>query len=177
MNGKPSDNSLTVKPPRRRQPKRPGGTHLGQGRSAAARKQAAAILEVLAGTRTPLQAAGDLGVSLARYYQLEQRGLEGLLAACEPRCQGRGRRPVDEAVRLRRENERLQREVGRQQALVRLVQRSVGLPPPPAAVKQPGHKRRARRPVARALAVARRLQEESSVGTAAAAGAEPGGAV
>jgi hypothetical protein len=141
-----------------------GGAQLGQGRSPLARKQAAAILEVLAGARTPPQAAADLGVSLVRYYQLEQRGMEGLLAACEPRPKGPGRRPGHAAAKLQKENERLQRELGRQQTLVRLARRNVGLAPPaPAPSKETAKKagkRRPRRPVARALAVAQRLRQE-----------------
>lgn len=131
-----------------------------------ARKQAAAILEVLAGARTPPQAAGDLGVSLARYYQLEQRGMEGLLAACEPRPKGPGRRPVNAAAKLQKENERLQRELGRQQTLVRLAQRTVGLTPaaptPSKEAAKKAGKRRRRRPVARALAVAERLRQDGT---------------
>ncbi len=165
MNDQSSDNGLTGKPPRRRQPKLAGGARLGQERSLIARKQAAAILEVLAGARTPPQAAEALAVSLARYYQLEQRGLAGLLAACEPRPKGRGRpAAATAAAKLQKENERLQRELGRQQTLVRLAQRSVGLAPPAPApsketAKKAGKKRR-RRPVARALAVAERLRQE-----------------
>jgi hypothetical protein len=176
MNGTTKDDAGSVPSPQRRAPKQAGGARLEQGRSVEARKQAAAILEVLAGARTPPQAATALGVSLARYYQMEQRALAGLLAACEPRPRGRGRGPaVKQAAKLQRDNERLQREVARQQALVRLVQRSVGLPPAaaPAPSKVPGKKRRTRRPVARALAVADRLRDgtaESPLAPAPAGG-------
>jgi hypothetical protein len=176
MNGKTNEDALNVPPSRRRQPKCTGGARLGQGRSVEARKQAAAILEVLAGARTPPQAAAALDVSLPRYYQVEQRALAGLLAACEPQPRGRRRgAAVDEARKLRRENERLQRELGRQQALVRLVQRNVGLPPAPAPSKAPGKKRKPRRPVARALAVADRLRDGTAESTPAAAPAAPAG--
>lgn len=146
---------------RRRQPRPVGGVQLAKERSVTARKQAAAILEVLAGARTTGQAAEALGVSLPRYYQLEQRALEGLLSACEPRPRGRLRSEASVSAKLRKENERLQRELGRQQALVRLAQRSVGLPAPVPAARMAGKKRR-RRPVARALAVAARLREEKT---------------
>ena len=53
------------------------------------RRLAAVILDVLAGSRTPPQAAEALGVSLPRYYQLEARALGGLVAACESRPRGR----------------------------------------------------------------------------------------
>jgi hypothetical protein len=54
-----------------------------------AKRLAAVVLDVLAGSRTPPQAAEALGVSLPRYYQLEARALGGLLAACESRPRGR----------------------------------------------------------------------------------------
>ena len=47
---------------------------------AEAKRISSAILEVLAGARTPVDAAGALGVTLPRYYALEARALEGFLA-------------------------------------------------------------------------------------------------
>ena len=67
-------------PPRRRQP-------LVVSRQA--QRWAAVILEVLAGVRTPADAAAWLAISVPRYYLWEQRALEGLVAACEPRFIGR----------------------------------------------------------------------------------------
>lgn len=59
----------TAKPQRRA--KRPGTAPLPRGgASEQARRQAAAILEVLAGVRRPGEAAQVLGTSLPRYYQL-----------------------------------------------------------------------------------------------------------
>ena len=49
-----------------------------------AQRLAATILEVLAGVSTPTQAAETLSISLPRYYQLEARALEGLVAALTP---------------------------------------------------------------------------------------------
>jgi hypothetical protein len=174
MNGKAQPNGATLKTPRQHRPKQVGGARLGQQRSAEARKLGAAILEVLAGTRTPQQAASVLAVSLPRYYQMEQRGLEGLLAACEPRARGRARTEAREVEKLRRDNERLQRELVRQQTLLRLAQRSVGLSPPAAPVKHPG-KKRPRRPVARALAVAQRLRQDGGSAETPAPAAPAGG--
>jgi hypothetical protein len=155
--------------PRPRQAKKPGGSKLAVQRSSGACKQAAAILEVLAGARTPTQAATALAVSLVRYYQMEQRALAGLLAACEPAPRrGRVRSEASVLAGLRQDNQRLQRELGRQQALVRLLQRNVGLPPPAPANRQAGQKRRPHRPVARALAVAQRLQQQQASPTPAA---------
>jgi hypothetical protein len=100
---------------------------LGDGASAQARKQAAAILEVLAGVRTPTQAAEALGVSLPRYYVLETRAVQGILLACEPRTIGRQATAESALATLRRECEQLRRECGRQQALARTAQRTIGL--------------------------------------------------
>jgi hypothetical protein len=119
---------------------------------------AAAILEVLAGQRTPAQAAEALQMSLPRYYQVETGGLRGLLRACEPKPRGRQSDPATELAVLRKQCERLQRDLGRQQSLVRLAQRTVGLAAPVA--KAPGGKRQ-RRPVARALTVAARLRQQA----------------
>jgi hypothetical protein len=144
--------------PRGRQPG--PGKDLGEGASAEARKRTTAILEVLAGTRTPTAAAEALGVSLPRYYLLEIQALQGMLVACEPRSMGRGPSAESALAALRRECEQLQRECARQQALVRAAQRTIGLPPP-APVTKPernGKKRRRRRPTARALRAVARLQ-------------------
>ena len=74
-----------------------------------ASRVAACVLEVLAGVRTPAEAAGELAVSLPRYYQLEQRALQGLVRGCEPPPRGRVASPEGELARLRRDNERLTR--------------------------------------------------------------------
>jgi hypothetical protein len=138
------------------------------------------ILEVLAGMRTPPQAAAALQLSLPRYYQLEARGLRGLLEACETRPKGRQRNPATEVATLQRQNERLQRDLARQQSLVRVTQRSIGLSPPPPPTpssKSSGKKTRQRKPTIRALSMAARLKQEadaaeatSGSGVAAASG-------
>jgi hypothetical protein len=125
-----------------------------------AKRLAAVILEVLAGERTPTQAAQALEVSVPRYYQLESRGLGGLVTACERMPKGRQRTPAGEALALRKENERLRRDLGRQQALVRLAQRTMGLSPPVRPGKVGPHQRR-RKPAARALSAAARLRQEA----------------
>ena len=129
-----------------------------------AKRLAAAILEALAGVRGPAEVAQALGISLARYYQVETRALAGLLAACEPRRRGGRHRPANELVALRQECERLRKECARQQALVRAAHRTVGLTPPtsePPPADRPGRKRRKRRPRARALKMAALLREDS----------------
>jgi hypothetical protein len=127
-----------------------------------AKRLAAVLLDVLTGSRTPPQAAEALGVSLPRYYQLEERGFRGLLAACEPRPRGRKADVQTELAALKKENERLVRELGRQQALARLTQRTVGVPPP-APAKATGRKRKSR-PRVRALRRAERLRAEAGDG-------------
>src|SRR5262245_12040798 len=103
-----------VKPERRR--KRPGTAPTPRGgASPQARRQAAAILEVLAGIRRPSEAAQVLGTSLPRYYQLEQRALAGLVSACEPAPRGPRQDASRQVARLEREKQRLQRECDRQQ--------------------------------------------------------------
>jgi hypothetical protein len=140
-----------------------GGADLGQDRGSEAKKLAAAILEVLAGVRTPTEAAAALALSVQHYYKVETRALQGLLAACEPRPKGRVRTAATELAELGKENQRLTRELARQQALARAAQRAMGLSPPPAGVNQKGKKPRRRR-VARALSVAQRLKEQVTAG-------------
>ena len=167
---------VLAKPAGKRAPRTTGGQKLGQDASKEAKRLAAAILETLAGERTPLQAAQALGLSLVRYYQLEAGGLRGLLAACEPRPRGRQPDPDAEFVALRRQNERLQRDLARQQSLVRLTQRASGLAAPtPAPAKGAGKKGRKRKPAARALTVAQRLRQEAGPPESSAGGGPPAG--
>jgi hypothetical protein len=144
-----------------------GGADLGKDRGAEAKRLAAAILEVLAGARTPTEAATALNLSVPRYYQVESRALQGLLQACEPKPRGRVRSIKTEVETLSKENQWLQRELTRHQALARAAQRAVGLSPPAPVVHKTGKKPRKRR-VARALSVAERLKHETVTGTAAA---------
>jgi hypothetical protein len=132
-----------------------------------AKRVAAAILEVLAGARTPTDAATALGTSLPRYYLLEQRAVQGLLTACEPRPKGRTLTEGRRIVELERQVGRLTRDCGRQQALLRAAQRAVGLPAVPlpkhaAGASGSGKKGRKRRPAVRALKAVAVLRENSS---------------
>jgi hypothetical protein len=165
-------NAATTAP--RPQGKRPRHTvPLAPGESKESKCLAVVILEVLAGVRTPGQAAEVLQVSLPRYYQLEARALRGLVGACEPKPKGRQRQAASAEAALRRENEHLRREVTRQQSLVRLTQRNIGLTPP--TPKATTGKKRKRRPCVRALQLAGRLRSEAAGPPAAAA--EPAVAV
>ncbi len=141
---------------------RGGGPPQGSGE---AKQRAAAILEVLAGTRTPAEAAGALGTSVPRYYLLEQRALQGLLAACEPRPKGRVADEARRIAELQRNASRWERECLRQQALARAMQRAVGLaavPPSKASGASAGKKTRRRKPAVRALKAANALRTDSS---------------
>jgi hypothetical protein len=142
----------------RRGPPEPG--------SAAGRKTATAILEVLGGERSPTEAAEALGVSLPRYYAIEARALAGFLAGCEPKPTGRRVSPEREVERLRRENTRLTRDLARQQALARTAARAAGLTAQPASSKacKDGKRRKRRRPMARALRVAATLHPKAPEG-------------
>lgn len=134
-----------------------------EGVSREARQQAAAILEVLAGMHTPLTAAQQLAISLPRYYAVELRALQALVAACEPRPRGRVRSPASELAAVRRECDQLQRTCARQQTLLRAAQRTIGLTPPAAAKPAGGgKKRRQRKPTVRALKAVGVLRAEDT---------------
>ncbi|HXV06985.1 MAG TPA: hypothetical protein VD791_03085 [Burkholderiales bacterium] len=145
-----------------------------------AQRLAAAILEVLAGLRSPPQAAELLGVSLPRYYQLEARALEGLVAALAPRPKGKQPALENRVRQLEQELEAARRACARQEALVRVTQRSLGLaalakPPAKANPKAnangkadsqadapaAGRRRKPRRPLVRALRAAQQLRTQA----------------
>jgi hypothetical protein len=142
-----------------------------QGGSSEANRLAVVILEVLAGVKTPSQAATELGLSLPRYYQLETRALEGLVAALEPRPKGKQPLPANQIAALERELEAAQRACARQQALARVAQRTLAVklaprpkPKPvattPSKSPEPGAgRRRKRRPAVRALKAVQALRK------------------
>ena len=125
-----------------------------------ANRSAIAILEVLAGLRTPAQAAEALTISLPRYYQLETRALDAMVSACEPKPKGKQPSPEGKIASLQREVQRAKRECARQQALVRVVQRSIGLKAsaPPSKSDKRDNRQRKRRPMVRALKAADALR-------------------
>jgi hypothetical protein len=133
-----------------------------------AQRLAAAILEVLAGLRSPPGAAELLSISLPRYYQLEARALEGLVAALAPRQKGKQSSLESRLKQLEKELEAALRQCARQEALVRVTQRSLGLAPlakPPApTVTGNGKSRRRRKPMVRALKAARNLRAQATAG-------------
>jgi hypothetical protein len=143
---------------------------VGQASSGEANRRAAAILEVLAGARTPGEAAEALGVSLPHFYLLERKALEGLVRACE--VQPKGPPPPSAAEKLALVEQQLaaaQREAQRLAALVRVTQRAVGLPARSdkpagkAEVKAAGGKRpRRRKPSVRALRAAQTVRKNAT---------------
>jgi hypothetical protein len=126
-----------------------------------ARRLAAVILDVLAGSRTPQQAAEALSLSLPRYYQLEARAIGGLVDTCEIGPRGRQPEVQTELKRANKEVDRLKRELSRQQTLVRLTQRTVGVAPPPAPAKAGKSGKRKRKPAVRALRRVAELQADT----------------
>ena len=141
---------------------------LGQGASGEANRRAAAILEVLAGQRSPRQVAAALGLALPYFYLLERKALAGLVRACEPQPKGpSGPSAAEKLAAAERRLARAEQECQRLAALVRATQRAFGLPiPPPAkdSKKSPGRatSRRVRRPAVRALRAAETLRKNSS---------------
>ena len=66
----------------------PRTSGLGQGQNGETKRRAAIVLEVLAGMRTPSEAASVLGLSVSYYYLLERKALQGLLNGCLPQPKG-----------------------------------------------------------------------------------------
>lgn len=169
-----ASSSPATKPRRRAPGPEPG--------SSQANKLALLILDVLAGVRLPTEAAQQAAISLPRYYHLEQRVLDAIVRACEPRPRGKSKSPQRQVEELQRQISRLEQQCARQQALVRAAQRTIGLAPPakPAdkskigrsgtSTKPDGAKRkRQRRPTVRALKAAKMLRAaaEASASTTA----------
>ena len=170
-NSSNSHASPKAKPTRRKSKSAcPAHSSLGKQASKEAGRRAAAVLEALAGLRTPSEAASALGISATHYYQLERKALAGLLAACEPQPQGARTPGIEKQLAtVQRQLEDCQRQCLRQAALVRATQRAVGLPAAPSASssgqaksrKNPG-KRSRRRPTVRALRAAETVRKNSS---------------
>lgn len=143
---------------------------LGKSGDAETNQRAATILEVLAGLRTPGQAAEALKISVNYYYVLERKALDGLVTACRPLPKGPpGKSPQRRLEELEQRLRQCQNENQRQAALVRATQRAVGLPAPaaPKPSGKPGAKgskqRRRRLASVRALRVVDVLRKNSSL--------------
>ena len=120
-----------------------------------ATRSAAAILEVLAGTASPSEAAQALGISTPRYFVLESRAIAALVRGCEPRPRGYVRSAERELEALRKQHTRIQSECARYQALARVARRNAGVELPTKKTKA-----RTRRPVVRALKLATGLKKQ-----------------
>ena len=138
-------------------------SHGIRGGSSDANRLAVVILEVLAGVNTPADAAAALKISLPRYYVLEKRALDGLVAACEPKPLGKRPTPETRIAALEKALKKAERECARQQALVRVARRSVGLSATtgssrPASKKRDRRGRKVRSATVRALKAAETLR-------------------
>lgn len=146
-------------------PPRPKLSALPTKGGAEARRTAAVILEVLAGGRTPSDAAAALGTSLPRYYAIEAKALGGLLAACEPTTPGKKRTAEAELSAVKKDLDRARREAARYQALVRASQRTIGITAPVVRPAQKGKRRK--RPTVRALKAVQAIQSAPEMPSAA----------
>jgi hypothetical protein len=137
-----------------------------------AQRMAATILEVLAGVYAPSQAAEALAISLPRYYQLEARALGGLVAALAPRPKGKQPSLENRVKVLEKELAAAHRKCARQEALVRVTQRTLGFsiaaPAKSASPARDANGRKKRRPTVRALKAARAFEARAQVPDAVA---------
>jgi hypothetical protein len=137
-----------------------------------AQRLAATILEVLAGMRSPPDASQALAISLPRYYQLEARALAGLVAALAPRSMGKQPSLENRVKLLEKQLAAAHRQCARQEALVRVTQRTLGLAIATSAKSSAPERdplgRKIRRPVVRALKAARSLQAQADAAVPAA---------
>jgi hypothetical protein len=181
---------MTMSEPKKKPKRRPRTDkelrqRLMDGASKEARLLASTVLEVLAGSLGPGEAAQLLGCSSPQYYKREARALEGLLRGCEPRARGRQRKPEQELEKLRASHAKLERECARLQALVRALGKTVGRKGQPTTKKsatatsktvtgKTGKRKQRRRPkVARGLRLAEELKENGAKTEAPVAGPTP----
>lgn len=159
-----------MKPARRAAKTGPGAV----GGSEGARKAAAVILEVLSGVRGTAEGCEALGITPMRYYVLETRALQGLVGALEPRPKGKRPRPEDRLREMEKEKGRLERDLARTRALVRLAERTIGIPAaaPGGKMTAQGKKKRRRRGerAVRAIAALRAPAEGTKTEAKGAAG-------
>ena len=144
------------------------------GTSVQARRYAAAILEVLAGLRTPAQAAGELSLSLPAYYKLESRALSALLAGCDKPLWVRQSSANHELAKLQKHCRRMEQDLHRYQALARAAGKAAGLSAGDRRDKPDAKGRRKRRPSVRAIKAVRSLRQATPADPPAApAGPNP----
>lgn len=134
---------------------------------AESRRQAAVVLEVLAGLRSPEEAAEALGVSAPTYYNLETRALRGLVHGCTPDPPGRKMALEKRLREMASEKRGLEQQVQRYRALLRSTQRAGEmLVESPRTKRKSGSKTtgtsKARKPRVRALRAIEALTTELS---------------
>jgi hypothetical protein len=119
---------------------------------------------VWAGELHPSEAAAALEIGMPRYYQIEKKAFNGVISSCEP-AEHKGRQKSEEKVidELRAQIKILERDLRSAQALARFSNKAEGIASVVSQAKKSQGKngRKRRRPVARALKVARSLQKES----------------
>ena len=138
-----------------------------------AKRQAAVILEVMSGARSAQEGSEVLGISPVRYYVLEDRALQGIVKALEPRPKGRRMQTPEDALKaVEREREKYKREVGRLQTLLRMVRKSVHLQEPRSVrgVGTMASGKKVKKPLRRVEKLLQRLKPAETVPAAEAAG-------
>jgi len=145
---------------------------LGKGQDGETNRRAAIVLEVLAGMRTPSEAASALGLSVNYYYVLERKALRGLLAACQTKPKGPPGPGLErQLAQTQKELTKCRQECLRQASLVRAAERAFGLPSthkpsrPNKSSSENGSPKpkRRRRPTVRAMRAAASLRKNSSL--------------
>jgi hypothetical protein len=122
----PSSSSSTATP-KRKKPRRTKLLACGMDVErvpAESKRQAAVVLEVLAGVRVPEEAADALGISVPTFYNLETRALRGLVHGCTPEPPGRKMALEKRLRELELEKRKLEQQLQRHRALLRSTQRA-----------------------------------------------------
>ena len=88
------------------------------------RRQAACVLEVLAGLRSPEEAARVIGVSVPTYYNLEARALRGLLHGCRVESPGRRMSVEKRLAESEQRAAELERQLQRYRSVLRNARRA-----------------------------------------------------
>ena len=147
MKRKRTTSSLTTKSDRRRAPRKRGVPRWLTGRKdldQVAQRRTLMILSVLSGHTPVTTAIAEHGISRPLYYQLETKGLVGMMRALVPGANAASSpddaTPMQQIVQLEEKVARLEQENRRLERLLLLAKKV--LPPGPMAFPQ----RRGRRP-------------------------------
>lgn len=85
------------------------------------------ILAASVGETSVTEACRKLGITRQRFYELEDRAVEGFLRALEPKPAGRPRKAEDPAAALVRRIEELERENRRLWLYVKVLRKLAGI--------------------------------------------------